>query len=65
MDKRKEPERKIGDIYIEPGGCPECGADLEVRYAVSVMCVNWQHPHIKGAYRLGGKRDCDYALMSG
>lgn len=56
---------KIGDVYIEKGDCPKCGSDLECYYGVSVMCINWQHPTLIEWYYEGGKRNCDYALMSG
>jgi hypothetical protein len=56
---------KIGDKYIKPNGCEQCGADLEITYGVAVMCVNWQHPHQKSMYRKGGLRNCDCAILSG
>ncbi len=58
-------DKKIGDTYVIPNGCPQCHSDLEVWYGVAVMCVNWQHPHEPTMYNKDGKRNCDYAIMSG
>ena len=55
----------MGDIYIIPKGCPECGSDLECTSGIAVKCTNWQHPHNKEWYYNGGKRNCSYALMGG
>lgn len=55
----------LGDVYIEPNGCPQCQSDLEVTHGVAVMCVNWQHPNIPTMFRENGKRNCNYAILSG
>lgn len=55
----------MGDVYIKPNGCPECGSDLKCTVGVAVMCTNWQHPHTKDWYCKGGKRNCNYSLMAG
>lgn len=55
----------MGDVYIKPNGCPECGSDLECCYGIAVICTNYQHPHTEDSYYRGGKRNCNYALMGG
>lgn len=55
----------MGDVYIKPNGCPKCGSDLQCTVGIAVMCTNWQHPHTKDWYYKGGKRNCNYSLMSG
>ena len=65
MNSKKRESQEIGKIDIRKGACPKCGSDLEVVSGVSVMCVNWQHPHMKEVYYEGGSRSCNYALLGG
>jgi len=53
------PERReLGDRYIVPKSCPDCGSDVEVISGVAVICVNHK-------VRKTGTQSCEYRLMSG
>ena len=58
-------EYKSGDRYIKSGGCPRCGADLEITHGCMEICVNFQHPHIEDDYNRSGLRNCGYVLVAG
>ncbi|KFZ25792.1 MAG: hypothetical protein KQ78_01997 [Candidatus Izimaplasma bacterium HR2] len=66
MTKSKEDTKnyKLGDKYTKRGGCPNCGSDLDVVSGCMVMCVNFQHPHLKDSYNRKGLRNCNYYLIN-
>ncbi len=39
---------KVGDQYVVPNGCTECGSDLLVGYGVFVQCTKCDHKLMSG-----------------